>query len=961
MAKKRKKGSFADEAERILTLSIDHRVNSLGGYGPNGEVIYEAHPVACPSVLADQKGNATAAFASNGSVEFEVKLEEGMDIKVLEGSFETVEKREIGVPSANVWLDAAAGGKRHIASLMNPKYNIDCAPRSIRVVKLRDPDRSMWYCARFAPERGLAFDTVVKLALLETAKGPALSREICVINRGRKTLNGRLWTYFNLHGTQRFVYNKELWYDMGLPVSNTESVVSATVPYSDIMQLKRLSNDTANAKAVDATCDYTTFVGNTSASAVMPQAVIEGAMLKDGAGRRLNRFATASIAANLFAFKLARGGNASVRQALLYVTDGQVIEAFREASSYEHPSYPVMAKAYLKAAKGLVGSTPGVKDIGKRVGGETEARPFFEFDLPKQKGASHYANSVWTGIKQLYEVCRAHGAKLADGIEIGTRDRGQDMWPKLKEDPGRIRADLVHAFSFMYQTTDEPLDGVQRLTLKQKLHGMFPRQFPSRWLDRTQEVYNDNRPYTDSPLWLINSLCMYIRETGDTSILLEEVESIHLTDPEHPVTSGIVGCRKKFKVFEVVFEIFACFERHAKDSPYGIAQILYGDWCDPIDMYGTSVIGDAGTRGKGRGAQVRLSEHLFLSLVEAIDILEAKKVNASLSESQIEPKAGQLKEFASRLRKNIVRAAWESGPNAGFIDCIHELRKDGSIPDYGKGEIGYTLGSMKGKDFDGLNRRQLASQAFGLAMLNTRRDYLDEINGADEMIREILKTTDSLFAAPKLGLVMFSTPIANNRRAIDMVGRMGVVPPGTAENGEYHHCQVFMHLFRLALPGQSDKVWKQFKYIMSAMRDESIGGPFDMPSNSYGADKADPHFGKGMYFGLSGSMDWMIEIFQKIAGLELNLHDDAKPSVSVRPNLPEEIDETLTLKRIIHLARPEGGYRRIPLSIDIRKKGGGKQVTDTIIKVNGSRQEKAEVWNLEDADQLNFEITHVHG
>ena len=41
---------------------------------------------------------------------------------------------------------------------------------------------------------------------------------------------------------------------------------------------------------------------------------------------------------------------------------------------------------------------------------------FAAVSLPAQPAASDYANSVWTGVKDLYENCRAHGAKLAQGI-----------------------------------------------------------------------------------------------------------------------------------------------------------------------------------------------------------------------------------------------------------------------------------------------------------------------------------------------------------------------------------------------------------------------------------------------------------------------------------------------------------------------------------------------------------------
>ena len=55
-------------AERIIELQIQDRVNKLGGYGPSGEVIYEKHPLSCPSVLVSKAGNAIATFMSNGSI-----------------------------------------------------------------------------------------------------------------------------------------------------------------------------------------------------------------------------------------------------------------------------------------------------------------------------------------------------------------------------------------------------------------------------------------------------------------------------------------------------------------------------------------------------------------------------------------------------------------------------------------------------------------------------------------------------------------------------------------------------------------------------------------------------------------------------------------------------------------------------------------------------------------------------
>ncbi|MCG3179759.1 MAG: hypothetical protein BIFFINMI_02102 [Phycisphaerae bacterium] len=947
--------TFAARAREILNLPVAHPVNRLGGYGAAGEAIYRALPTGAPSVLVDSQGPATATFMSNGSVAFTVKLPEGMEVPVLDASFDPVEKRETGVPSQNVWLELAVGRSgRRVASLINPNANVGCPADSIRVVKLGDPERSMWFCATFRPAPGVAVESAVRFALVATPAGPALLRQVCLRNVGRRKLTGNLWTLFHMHGTQRFVYNKQLWYDAGLPVTLRDTVVSARVPYSRIVQLKRISSSPANLKPVDATCDYATFVGDTGVLSVLPAAVRGGAMLSGPgtAGRKLSRFATAQIAAGQFALDLAPGKVATLDQSLLYVLDGRISERFIKSAQCPTPRYREIAVAFAKAATGLIRSTPGAGEAAKLIGGAASAShaPAFRVEMAAEPVAAMYANSAWSTVEELYENCRAHGAKMAEGIELGTRDRGQDMWPKMKEDPGRVRADLVHAMGFMYVTCDAtPRVGRRPLTLVQKLHGMWPRQFPSRWDHRDQEVLNDNRPYTDSPLWLVDSLNMYIRETGDASILGERVTTIRLTHPDDPIHSGIVGCERTQTVLQAVLEMFDCFARHVADSPYGMAQILYGDWCDPIDMMGTKPVGDATTRGHGRGTQVRLSQHLFDCLVRTIDLLETP-AGRSVDARRL---AG-LKRFADALRLSIVKWAWEDtckpGFHAGFLDCIHELRADGRVPRYAKGEAGYTLGSMTGRDFDGLTRRILGPQAYGLNMLRTRRDWLTPVASADAMCAKIMRTMDKLFYHPKLGLLLFTTPVANDQLGVDLVGRIGMFPVGCGENGEYHHGQMFMHRFRIEIPGQADTVWRQFKPIMSAMRDDSVAGPFETPCTSYASDRTDPHFGKAMYFGLSGSIDWIVETYQRMAGVQLALHDERQPDLRIDPRLPAALDGAMTFQRIVHVATGPGRYRQVPLTVRVRRGASAG------VKINGRPAPAAEVQSLRGMKKVDVEI-----
>ncbi|MFH1378080.1 MAG: hypothetical protein ABIH86_04945 [Planctomycetota bacterium] len=947
--------SFADQSERILALTIDAPVNENGGYGPGGEVIFTSHPINCPSVLADKRGAAKATFMTNGSTIFSVQIKEGLTIEVLKGHFDPVEKVETGVPSHNLWISL---DKKTVASLINPNVNLNLEPVETKIIKLGDPNRALWFCSEFQ-SRGVRLQTAVKLTLVDTASGPAILRAAYIKNVGKKPADAMVWTLFRTPGTQQFVYNKSAWYDQGLPLTKTESIVSAVVPYTDVVQLKRMSTGLKNAKAVAATCDYVTFVGTSGASSLFPQAILNGGMLKGGAGDKLNRFSTASATANQFEISLAPGQSAEIVQSLLYVTDEKALDVFKAKRPATEPTYGAMSAAYKDASQALVKLTPDAKAISALSDlRPAERSPYFSFSAPAERAVTEYANSVWTGVTELYENCRAHGAMLAEGIELGTRDRGQDMWPKMKEEPGVVRADLVHALSMMYLTQDQPV--VVRkgkpLTLPEKLHGMFPRQYPSRWTKRNVPIRNDNRPYTDSPVWLLNSLFMYLKETGDLSILTERVGTTRLTDPENPIHSSMIGGDKTYTIAEIVFEVLECFERHCSDSPYGLIQILYGDWCDPIDMFGTNPVGDPTSRGKGRGAQIRLSAHVFLTAIDAIDVLSAKNVRAKTSSIFPAERIESLKRYVNRLRASIIEWGWEKMPAAGqsgFLNCIHEFRKDGSTPDYAKGETGYTLGSLNpAREFDGRPRRELGGQAFCLKMLTIHRDYLEPLPVADALIKDILLLIDTMMANPKLGLTMYTVPIANDTTALKLVGRMGIVPSGTAENGEYHHNQAFMHRYRLDVQGQADAVLKNFKPMMSALRDATIGGPFDMPTTSYCSDPKDPHFSKGMYFGLSGSVDWMVEIFQLFAGLTLNLCDDSQPDAIIEPNLPSAFKGEASFGRIIFAATGPGVYKQVPVEIHIRRTGK----TAPVNKINGKIVDSLRIENVKAFDALKIEI-----
>lgn len=953
----KKSGAFEKEAEKVINLTISYPVNKLGGYGESGDVIYVDHPHGCPSVLVDKQNDTTATFVSNGSIDLKVlHKENNKEVTILKSSFDAVEKKESGPLSSNIWLSFESKKQICFQSLLNSNIQQNCQAKSIKILK-RASDRSMWYCNEINQD-GHQLSTALKVQLVYTKTGPALVRQLFIRNNGTKPFAGKLWAYFDLKGTQYFVYNKSVWYDAGLPVSAKEQIASCSVPYSEMLQIKRVSaTSTKEIKFVNSTCDYQSFIGNTSQLSIFPQAIMQNGMLKTGAREKLSRFSSPVISA-VEADVLIPGKKSAVfQQSLSYVTDVKLIQEYLNISGAKDPTEKSIAQSFSKAASMLIKKTDAIEKIAKSISVKDDAPKLnqdFYLNLPNQKVISEYANSVWTTVEELYENCRAHGAKLADGIELGTRDRGQDMWPKMKQDPGRVRTDLLHALSFMIQVDDKNLNS-KRLRLRDKLHGMFPRQYPSSWSNRQQEVYNDNRPYNDSPIWLVDSLNFYIRETGDLSILNEVVGTVALTTPDTPEKSGLVGHKNKFKIFEVLLEIFKCYERHANDSQYGMVQILYGDWCDPVDMFGTGKIGDNTTRGIGTGVSTRLSCHVLVTLIRTLELFDTENVISFLKNKKIGDDVKALKLFAKKLKENIVKFAWEETASGtmGFIDSIHELKKNSKKPDLKKGELGYTLGSYIGsREFDGRQRRVLTTMSWGLAVLLEKKDYLSPVENVEFKINELLKTIDRLFYDPKLGLRLYTIPIPNNAEARSLVGRMGMIPAGCAENGEYHHAQIMMHVFRSTIQGQADSAWSQFKPMISATRDESICGPFETPTTSYTSDPDNPHFGKGMYFGLSGSVDWIINFFQNVAGIQLNLHDSNQPSVSVNANLPEILKGELSYKRTIHLSVGANKFKKIPFHLEVSNRSSGKPT----YKINGKVVEKLEVNNLAKVSEIKMEI-----
>jgi cellobiose phosphorylase len=162
-------------------------------------------------------------------------------------------------------------------------------------------------------------------------------------------------------------------------------------------------------------------------------------------------------------------------------------------------------------------------------------------ELP-DKNLQYFLN-VWLK-NQIYLTMRYNRFDI-----IGYRDVMQDTWGHLLVEPKAIRSIILQALSKMYPD------------------GRCPRQYSQF----SEEL--DARDFMDSPLWIPITVCDYVKETGDFSILQEDV--------------GYYQSDKKDTVFEhMLLSLDYLYHSRGKN---GLILMREGDWLDGltgINKYG---------------------------------------------------------------------------------------------------------------------------------------------------------------------------------------------------------------------------------------------------------------------------------------------------------------------------------------------------------------------------------------
>jgi cellobiose phosphorylase len=342
----------------------------------------------------------------------------------------------------------------------------------------------------------------------------------------------------------------------------------------------------------------------------------------------------------------------------------------------------------------------------------------------------------------------------------------------------------------------------------------------------------DLRPFIDQGSWIISAAASYLKLTGNFGILTEEVGYHRIIDE---ATNSVESTKEQDTVLKHLFKIMQYLLDHRDHGHTGCVRALYGDWNDAMDGLGVSM---DPSQTYGTGVSVMATLHVLQNCQEMIDLLQA------LGDDRYARHVKAYRDAADSIRESLRKYAVVTD-DKGHSRILHGWGDRRS----------YLVGGFD--DPDGVARDGLTSNAFwvlaGMLEHSPKLDWL------------ILDAFDRL--DDKYGLKTFSPAFASNVRG---VGRIGKLPPGTAENGAaYIHATAFaiMALFQM---GQPKRAWDQLVKILpfTDIHENLSHSPFVMP-NSYGHNPKKMIDGQNMNDWQTGSSNVVLKTLVRfVFGIE---------------------------------------------------------------------------------------------
>jgi cellobiose phosphorylase len=328
--------------------------------------------------------------------------------------------------------------------------------------------------------------------------------------------------------------------------------------------------------------------------------------------------------------------------------------------------------------------------------------------------------------------------------------------------------------------------------------------------------------FSDDLLWMPFVTSDYIKNTGDYSILDEEVNYIEDKPLKEGEDERYNIAKKSEKVGTVYEHCIKALEKGLKFGVHNIPLMGSGDWND-----GMSTVGNG-----GKGESVWLGWFLYSILNDFITISKFK---------EDEYRAQRYSELRDFLRENLEKNAWDGNwyRRAYFDD-------------------GTPLGSSINDEC------KIDSLAQTWAVISKGAGF--------ERSKTAMKSLEQFLIKEDRGMVLLLTPPFNNSNLEP--GYIKGYVPGVRENGgQYTHAATWVILAMTKL-GEGDKAWKTFNMINpinhSRTKDESQiykVEPYVMAADVYARE---PFVGRGGWTWYTGTAGWMYRVgIEGILGLSL--------------------------------------------------------------------------------------------
>ncbi|AWZ47783.1 cyclic beta 1-2 glucan synthetase [Clostridiaceae bacterium 14S0207] len=415
-------------------------------------------------------------------------------------------------------------------------------------------------------------------------------------------------------------------------------------------------------------------------------------------------------------------------------------------------------------------------------------------------------------------VCRlwSRTAFYQSGGAYGFRDQLQDVMPVAYLEPSITRKQILYSASRQFLEGD-----VQH------------------WWHPVVESGIRTR-FSDDLLWLPYVTADYIKNTGDYSILKEEVsyledESLNEGEDERYDVSKV--SKEKGTIYE---HCLKALNRGLKFGAHNLPLMGSGDWND-----GMSTVGN-----KGQGESIWLAWFLYSILNNFIPICE------KMDDIENIKKYTELKEF---IRENTNKSAWDG-------KWYRRAYFDNGVP----------LGSSKNSEC------KIDSLAQSWAVIS---------NGGDkEKIDIAMKSLEKYLIKENEGLILLLTPAFYSSELEP--GYIKGYVPGVRENGgQYTHASTWVILAMCKL-NEYDKAFKLFSMISPINHtktkeecDKYKVEPYVMSADVYGVY---PHIGRGGWSWYTGTSAWMYRVaIEGILGLKLM----GEKGFTIDPCVPREWKE----------------------------------------------------------------------